>query len=82
MCNSNILIKIIENMGKNIIENKDYLTELDRVIGDADHGINMSKGFSAVDAKLDEMNGKDWGDILKTVAMTLISRLCKLNMKK
>lgn len=73
MCNSNILIKIIENMGKNIIENKDYLTELDRVIGDADHGINMSKGFSAVDAKLDEMNGKDWGDILKTVAMTLIS---------
>ena len=73
MCNSNILIKIIENMGKNIIENKDYLTELDRVIGDADHGINMSKGFSAVDAKLDEMNGKDWGSILKTVAMTLIS---------
>lgn len=60
-------------MGKNIIENKDYLTELDRVIGDADHGINMSKGFSAVDAKLDEMNGKDWGSILKTVAMTLIS---------
>ncbi len=54
MCNSNILIKIIENNGKNIIENKDYLTELDRVIGDADHGINMSKGFSAVDAKLDE----------------------------
>lgn len=73
MCNSNILIKIIENMGKNIIENKDYLTELDRVIGDADHGINMSKGFSAVDAKLDEMNGKDWGSTLKTVAMTLIS---------
>ncbi len=33
----------------------------------------MSKGFSAVDAKLDEMNGKDWGSILKTVAMTLIS---------
>ena len=73
MSNTDLLIKIIDNMGKNIIENKEYLTELDRVIGDADHGINMSKGFNAVNDKLDEMNGNDWGDILKTVAMTLIS---------
>lgn len=42
-------------MCKNIIENKGYLTELDRAVGDADHGINMSKGFSAVNDKLDEM---------------------------
>lgn len=73
MRNTDILIEIIENIGKNIIENKEYLTDLDRAIGDADHGINMSKGFSAVNDKLDEMKGKDWGSILKTVAMTLIS---------
>ena len=32
--------------------NKDYLTELDSAIGDADHGINMDRGFQAVVAKL------------------------------
>jgi len=26
-------------------QNKDYLTELDSAIGDADHGINMERGF-------------------------------------
>jgi len=26
-------------------QNKDYLTELDSAIGDADHGINMDRGF-------------------------------------
>ena len=33
----------------------------------------MAKGFSAVHEKLGEMEGKDWGYILKTIAMTLIS---------
>lgn len=76
MANTDLLIKIIENMADNIIENKEYLTELDRVIGDSDHGINMSKGFSAVNAKLEEMEEmeeRDWGYILKNVAMILIS---------
>ena len=31
-----------------IAENKAYLTELDSAIGDADHGINMDRGFQAV----------------------------------
>lgn len=75
MYNIDLAIKTIENIAKNIIENKEYLTELDRAIGDADHGINMSKGFNAVNDKLDEMKGKDWGYILKTVAMTLISTI-------
>lgn len=73
MSSTNLLIDIIDNMGKNIIENKELLTDLDRAIGDSDHGINMSKGFNAVNSKLDQMENKDWGFILKTVAMTLIS---------
>lgn len=73
MPSTDLLLKIIENMGKNIVENKELLTELDRAIGDSDHGINMSKGFSAVNNKLSQMKDKDWGYILKNVAMTLIS---------
>ncbi|GAB4188077.1 MAG: dihydroxyacetone kinase subunit DhaL [Coleofasciculaceae cyanobacterium] len=54
-------------------QNKDYLTELDAAIGDADHGINMNRGFQKVLAQLPSVADKDIGSILKTVSMTLIS---------
>lgn len=73
MDNTDVFINIIENMAKAVVENKEYLTDLDRAIGDGDHGINMAKGFSAVLNKLDDLKGKDLGEILKNVAMTLIS---------
>jgi len=54
-------------------QNKDYLTELDAAIGDADHGINMNRGFQKVIPQLPSVADKDIGTILKTVSMTLIS---------
>jgi dihydroxyacetone kinase-like protein len=56
-----------------LAENKDYLTQLDSDIGDADHGANMDRGFKAVKAKLESNPGSDIGAILKTVGMTLVS---------
>ncbi len=56
-----------------IADNKDYLTQLDAAIGDADHGANMNRGFQAVVGKMSEMADKDIGTILKTVGMTLLS---------
>lgn len=56
-----------------IEENKDYLTDLDSAIGDADHGANMHRGFQAVLTKLPEVEDKDIGTIFKKVGMTLIS---------
>jgi len=53
--------------------NKDYLTQLDSAIGDADHGTNMDRGFSAVLTKLPGVADKDIGSVLKTVGMTLVS---------
>ncbi len=53
--------------------NKQYLTDLDAAIGDADHGINMTRGFTKVMEKLPTVTDKDIGNILKTVGMTLIS---------
>src|SRR4029453_13127945 len=53
---------------------KEYLTQLDAAVGDADHGINMNRGMSAVVGKLDEAAGEqDVGALLKTVGMTLVS---------
>jgi dihydroxyacetone kinase-like protein len=54
-------------------QNRDYLTQLDAAIGDADHGANMDRGFKAVRAKMPEMADKDVGTIFKTVGMTLLS---------
>lgn len=52
---------------------KEYLTELDAAIGDADHGINMDRGFGKVLEKLPAMEAKDVGAILKDTGMTLLS---------
>jgi phosphoenolpyruvate---glycerone phosphotransferase subunit DhaL len=56
-----------------LAENRDYLTQLDAAIGDADHGANMDRGFKAVMNKMPEISDKDIGTIFKTVGMTLIS---------
>ncbi len=55
-------------------EAKAYLTELDSAIGDADHGINMDRGFQAVIAKLPELPAGDVGALLKGVGSTMVSK--------
>ncbi len=54
-------------------ENAQYLTELDSAIGDADHGTNMERGFTAVRAKLPAMEAMDMAGSLRTVGSTLVS---------
>lgn len=56
-----------------VTEQKAYLTELDSAIGDADHGINMSRGMNAVAAKLDASSPSTISELFKTVGMTLVS---------
>ncbi len=73
MINQQQIIDWIHNFTAVIAENKDYLTELDAAIGDADHGINMNRGFQKVSEKLPTVIDQDIGTILKTVSMTLIS---------
>ena len=62
----------LSKIGESIIANKDFLTELDREIGDSDHGINMARGFHAVLEKLDP-EAEDIGASLKKAGMTLLS---------
>ncbi len=61
-----------------VAESKGELTELDRQIGDGDHGENLHRGFQAVVAKLDEPDAaerSEVGDVLKLVATTLMSKV-------
>ncbi|MEM7736579.1 MAG: dihydroxyacetone kinase subunit DhaL [Deinococcota bacterium] len=54
-------------------EHKQELTDLDAATGDADHGNNMARGFDKVQSSLEGHAGKSAGDVLKAVAMTLMS---------
>ena len=63
----------IERTADVLRENRTYLTELDSAIGDADHGINMDRGFSAIRDKYPTMATMDIPTRLKTVGSTLVS---------
>jgi phosphoenolpyruvate---glycerone phosphotransferase subunit DhaL len=56
-----------------VLENKDYLTSLDSAIGDADHGVNLARGFTAVMAALEKKAIEGPGDVLLATGSTLIS---------
>mgnify|MGYP005852479821 CR=1 FL=1 len=73
MVNKEAVISWIRSLGAVYEENRQYLTQLDSSIGDADHGINMDRGFKKALEKLPEVEDKDIGAILKMVGLTLVS---------
>ncbi|MEI2362463.1 dihydroxyacetone kinase subunit DhaL [Priestia megaterium] len=56
-------------------ENKDYLSELDRKLGDGDHGVTMSIGWQAINEKLEGelQSEQDCGKICITAGRTFLS---------
>jgi dihydroxyacetone kinase-like protein len=52
---------------------RDHLVQLDAAIGDADHGINMTRGFEAVVQALGADNGSTPGRLLIIAGRTLVS---------
>lgn len=58
-----------------VAEAKDELTRLDSAIGDADHGINMDRGMTAVVEKLDADEPADVAGLMRAVGMALISKV-------
>jgi dihydroxyacetone kinase-like protein len=56
---------------------RDHLTQLDAAIGDADHGINLARGFTAVLGALEAENARDQapGALLTLAGNTLISKV-------
>ncbi len=73
MTSTGDLARFLEVFAGRIHDAKDELTELDSAIGDADHGINMDRGMSAVMGILPGLRDGDAGTLMKTVGMKLIS---------
>ena len=64
--------EMIQAIADTVIENAGELTELDRAIGDADHGVNLERGFKAVLGKIDRISALPINDALNEVGKTLI----------
>lgn len=68
-------LDILEKVCNIIIENKENLTELDRVIGDGDHGVNLSRGMEKVKEELPKLEGLKPFEVLNKCAMLLMSNV-------
>ncbi|QVK05427.1 dihydroxyacetone kinase subunit DhaL [Mycoplasma mycoides] len=66
-----ILLKIAEV----IDNNKEELTKLDQIIGDGDHGHNLSRGFLKVKEDLENNSYTDISSMFKKVGMVLVSNV-------
>jgi dihydroxyacetone kinase-like protein len=66
---------LFETVANRVIASAEELTDLDRAIGDGDHGTNMRRGFDAVLAVVDQLAAKSLGDSLKGVGTTLVMKV-------
>src|SRR4029078_10816117 len=72
--NADTVQRWLEEAAASLHEQRDYLTQLDAAIGDADHGTNMDRGFTAVVEKLRVLDGPvPPGRLLTTAGGTLVS---------
>jgi dihydroxyacetone kinase-like protein len=67
--------RLIVAVANRVIAGADELTDLDRAIGDGDHGTNMRRGFEAVLAAADDLSARSFGESLKGVGTTLVMKV-------
>jgi phosphoenolpyruvate---glycerone phosphotransferase subunit DhaL len=67
--------RLIVAVASRVVAGADELTDLDRAIGDGDHGTNMRRGFEAVLAAADELSAKSFGESVKGVGTTLVMKV-------
>lgn len=65
----------IEEIARTVRAEKDRLTRLDAAIGDADHGTNLDRGFTAVTQALAGIEHDSPGSLLALVGSTLIRKV-------
>src|SRR4029450_12858414 len=69
------LDRLLKEVASRIIAHAEELTALDSAIGDADHGLNMKRGFEAVLADKTNILAKPFPDALKSIGMTLVMKV-------
>lgn len=72
-----MIVKLVERIARRVDDEKEYLTELDSKIGDADFGVNLDRGLTAVLEELDGMDVESTfaAEIVETVGRVLMSEM-------
>ena len=68
-------LEIIEKISDEIIKNEEYLTELDREIGDGDHGVNLARSFSEIKNQLANFKDLPVSDVFTKMGMILLTKV-------
>jgi dihydroxyacetone kinase-like protein len=74
-CTAGDIASALRAAAEVVAEQRAELIELDRAIGDADHGENLHRGFAAIVSALDSAVPQTPGAVLKLAATTLISKV-------
>ena len=67
--------KLLQDVAATVRANAEELTELDRAIGDGDHGANLRRGFDAVAELAGELDAMPPGQALQKAGMTLVMKV-------
>jgi len=66
------IVRWMQEMATRVHEQRDHLTQLDAAIGDADHGINMDRGFGVAMQRLQALDGAKPGQVFESVGTSLV----------
>ena len=66
---------LIDTLARRIVAASEELTALDSAIGDADHGLNMKRGFEAILAERANLVVKPLPDALKAMGTILVMKV-------
>jgi len=66
---------LISDCVEMVVAHAEELTELDQAIGDGDHGLNMKRGFEAINADIDRLAALAWPDFMKAIGTILVMKV-------
>jgi len=69
---TDFIVRWMREIAAGVHEQRDHLTQLDAAIGDADHGINMDRGFGAAMQRVEALDGASPWLVLETVGTSLV----------
>ena len=73
--NTQQMKEMVLYVAQHMIENRDFLSEIDRKIGDGDHGIGISNGFEAVCKNLRQSRPASINDVFRIAGMSLLNSM-------
>lgn len=71
--NSRKVVEMLLEIADKIESEKEYVTELDAVLGDGDHWVNINKGYQAIAGMADELMNLPLNQLFSKVGMSIMS---------